>query len=67
MKKKANIFYLNFEDFSLMKLRATIFLLNFPIAMTLTMIGVWLRAIPNVNIKTETTDNLTKDEIEAIS
>jgi hypothetical protein len=67
LKKKQNIFFLNFEDFSLMKLRATVFLLAFPVSLTLTMISVWLRAIPNTNFKTELTEHLTKDEIEAIA
>ena len=39
-RKRQNVFYLNFEDFSLVKLRAAVFLLYFPITFTIVVINV---------------------------
>ena len=46
-KKRANSFYLNFEDFSIMKMKATVFMLYFPLTFTVSILNVWLRIIPN--------------------
>ena len=61
-----NVFYLNFEDFSMMKLRATVFMLYFPITFTLAMINIWLKTIPNPHL-TKNEDEYTKEEIEGIT
>ena len=36
-----NLFYLNLEDFSLFKLRAAVFLIDFPLSFTMCMVNVW--------------------------
>jgi hypothetical protein len=46
-KKRANSFYLNFEDFSIMKMKATVFMLYFPLTFTVSILNVWLKIIPN--------------------
>lgn len=46
-KKRANVFYLNFEDFSIMKLRAAVFMLYFPLTFSIAILNVWLKTIPN--------------------
>lgn len=48
-KKRENFFYLNFEDFSLMKMRSVVFMLYFPITVTIAIINIWIRQIPNPN------------------
>lgn len=48
-KKRANVFFLNFEEFSMVKLKASVFMLYFPITFTITIINIWLKAIPNPN------------------
>lgn len=35
------------EDFNIVKLKATVFLIYFPVSLTLTMITVWMKTIPN--------------------
>lgn len=49
-KKRENWFYLNFEDFSIMKLKSCVFMLQFPLCFTISMVGVWLKAMPNANL-----------------
>ena len=46
-------FYLHLDDFSIFKLRSTIFLINFPITYTIAVIACWYKTIP---------DNPTKGE-----
>ncbi len=48
-KKKQNVFYLNFEDFSMVKLRSAVFLLYFPVAFTITILNIWIKILPNIN------------------
>ena len=45
-ERKANIFYLNLEDFSLYKLRCSIFLIQFPITITESILALWAKIIP---------------------
>ena len=46
-KKRSNVFYLNFEDFSMMKLKSTVFMLYFPITFTVSILNIWIKQIPN--------------------
>ena len=46
-KKRQNVFFLNFEDFNMGKLRATVFMLQFPITFTVAILNVWIKSIPN--------------------
>ena len=48
-QNKENVFYINFDDFSLVKLRSAIFMLYFPITFTVSIINVWLKIMPNPN------------------
>lgn len=45
-KSKRNLFYLNLDDFSLFKLRSSVFLIDFPLSFTLCMIQVWQKILP---------------------
>lgn len=65
-KKRQNIFYLNLEDFNLIKLKSAIFLIYFPISFTLPMISAWLKTIPNQNLPKNEREELTKEEIDNI-
>jgi len=65
-KKRQNIFYINLEDFNIVKLKATIFLIQFPISFTLTMINVWLKTIPNQTMPKNDREELSKEDIENI-
>ena len=64
-KKRANVFYLNFEDFSLMKLKAAVFMNSFPITFTIAILNVWLKIIPNPQFKSEM-DGYSKEEIDEV-
>lgn len=66
-RKLQNVFYLNFDDFSVVKLRASVFMLYFPISFTLVIISVWLRTIPNPNFQKAEGEDYTKEEAEAIN
>lgn len=66
-KKRKNVFYLNFEDFSLVKLRSAVFLLYFPITFTVAIINVWLRIIPNPNKEKGENDEFSKEETDGIN
>jgi len=56
------MFYLNFEDFSIVKLRSTVFMLNFPISYTIAILNLWIKLIPNPQqVKAENSD-YTKEE-----
>lgn len=61
------MFFLNFEDFSIMKLRSTVFMLYFPVCFTIQLVNVWLRVIPNPNLQKSETEDYTKEEIEGIT
>ena len=62
-QRKANAFYMNLEDFSLFKLRSTIFLINFPLSFTLAIISVWYKIMPDAPT---VADHYTRDEIDQI-
>ena len=64
--KKQNVFYLNFEDFSIMKLKATVFMLNFPLTFTLTIVNLWIKMIPNPHMQRESGEDYSKEEIEGM-
>jgi hypothetical protein len=64
-KKRSNVFYLNFEDFSIMKLRATVFMLYFPLTFSIAILNVWLKTIPNPQNKADI-QGMQKDEIDEI-
>src|SRR4051812_775284 len=44
--RKANVFFLNLEDFNLFKLRSTIFLIMYPLTYTQAIINLWIKIIP---------------------
>lgn len=62
-QRKANAFYMNLEDFSLFKLRSTIFLINFPLSFTMAIISVWYKIMPDAPT---VADHYTRDEIDQI-
>ena len=66
-RRRQNVFYLNFEDFSIIKLRSAVFMLYFPICFTISLVNVWLRVIPNPNLAKSDTEDYTKEEIEGIT
>ena len=55
---------MNMEDFSLFKLRSTIFLINFPLSFTLAIISIWFKIMPEAP---STAENYTREEIEQIA
>ena len=55
---------MNMEDFSLFKLRSTIFLINFPLSFTLAIISIWFKIMPE---SPSTAENYTREEIEQIA
>ena len=65
-KKRANWFYLNFTDFSIMKLKACVFFLHFPICYTVSIIGVWLKAMPNPSLPKTNGELYSREEAEEI-
>jgi len=66
-KKKQNVFYLNFEDFSMVKLRSTVFLLYFPIMFTTAIINVWLKIIPAAGQAKPDGEEYAKEELDGIN
>lgn len=65
-KKRENLFYLNFEDFSMVKLKSTVFMLHFPITFTISIINIWLKLIPNLSQKQNENEEYSKEEIEGM-
>ena len=63
-EKKANAFFLNLEDFSLFKLRSSVFLIDFPITFTMCCVQVWAKIMPSGSA---TMDNFDKEEQEQIN
>lgn len=61
--KNQNAFHLNIEDFSLFKLRSAVFLIQFPLNFTMTIMNVWQKIIPYTPGSNE---DYTRDEIEQI-
>ena len=41
-----NIFYLNLDDFSLVKMRAAVFLVDWPLSFTICIVQVWQKTLP---------------------
>uniref|UniRef100_A0A7S3N2T6 Uncharacterized protein n=1 Tax=Strombidium inclinatum TaxID=197538 RepID=A0A7S3N2T6_9SPIT len=66
-KKRQNVFYLNFEDFSMMKLRSAVFMLYFPVTFTISILNVWIKIIPNPNQEKAEGEELTKEEVDGIN
>ena len=67
-RRKQNVFYLNFEDFSIVKLRSMVFFLYFPITFTLSILTIWLKLVPNPNAQKEGAKvDYTKEEIEGMT
>jgi len=50
-----------------MKLKATVFLLYFPITFSLAIINVWIKIIPNPNMMRDSGEDYTKEEIEGMT
>jgi hypothetical protein len=48
-ERKKKIFYLNLDDFSVFKLKSTIFFVLFPLTFTESVINLWVKLVP-VNI-----------------
>ena len=65
-KKRENLFFLNFEDFSMVKLKSTVFMLHFPITFTISIINIWLKLIPNLSQKQNENEEYSKEEIEGM-
>jgi hypothetical protein len=61
------VFYLNFEDFSMVKLRSTVFMIYFPITFTISIINIWLKILPNPSQPKTETEEYSKEEIEGIN
>ena len=66
-RKRANVFYLNFEEFSMVKLKSTVFMLYFPITFTIAVVNIWLKAIPNPNQPKSESEDYTKEEVDGIN
>jgi len=64
-QRKQNIFYLNLDDFNLFKLRSSIFLIQFPLAITETVILLWSKVIPSSHRK-DGLDDFSKQDQEQI-
>lgn len=60
------MFYLNFDDFSLFKLRSTVFMLMFPIAFTNAILNVWLKLMPAPGMAKPDGEEYSKEEQEGI-
>ena len=60
---KKNHFYQTLDDFSLFKLRSSVFLIDFPLSFTTCMINVWQKIMPN---QMTMADNFSREEIEQI-
>lgn len=45
-RRKANVLTLNLDDFNLFKLRASVYLLQWPVTFTLLIINVWQKIMP---------------------
>ena len=43
------MFYLNFDDFSVFKLKSIVFLVYFPLTFTEMIMNLWSKLIPNLN------------------
>ena len=65
-RKRQNVFYLNFEDFSMVKLRSTVFMIYFPITFTVSILNIWLRIIPNPSQSKSDVEDYSKEELQAI-
>ena len=50
-----------------MKLKATVFMIYFPVTFTLAMINIWMKTIPNPNMSKTEQEDYTKEEIEGIN
>jgi|APSaa5957512535_1039671.scaffolds.fasta_scaffold286377_1 hypothetical protein len=61
-----NVFFLNFEDFSIVKLRSIVFMIYFPVNFTIAIINVWIKLLPNTNLQKSENDDWTKEEIEGV-
>ena len=46
-EKENGLFYLNLNDFSIFKLRSTIYLIQFPLMYTISILSVWTRILPS--------------------
>ena len=55
---------MDMENFSLFKLRSTIFLINFPLSFTLAIINIWFKIMPEAPT---TAENYTREEIDQIA
>lgn len=64
-QRKQNIFYLNLDDFNLFKLRSSIFLIQFPLAITEAVILLWSKVIPSSHRK-DGLDEFSKQDQEQI-
>ena len=64
-ERKANIFYLNLEDFSVYKLRCAVFLIQFPLMLTESILALWSKIIPSPS-KKESVEDYSKSDIEII-
>ena len=60
-QKVRNPFFMDMENFSLFKLRSTIFLINFPLSFTLAIISIWFKIMPEAPT---TAENYTREEID---
>jgi hypothetical protein len=55
--KKKRIFRMNLEDFSIFKLKSTVFFVFFPLTLTETIINLWVKLVPNGVIQKKTKED----------
>ncbi len=46
-ERENGLFYLNLNNFSIFKLRSTIYLIQFPLMYTLSILSVWTKILPS--------------------
>jgi hypothetical protein len=63
VKETAGPFFANLEDWSLFKLRSTLFLIDFPLSFTISIVNVWMKNMPNPTLES----GYSKDEIDQIN
>ena len=59
-----NLFYLNLDDFSLVKLRAAVFLVDWPLSFTICIVQVWQKTLPQ---QSNLNDLMSAEDIQQIS
>ena len=66
-KRRSNVFFLNFDDFSIVKLKSIVFMMYFPVNFTIAIVNVWIKLLPNTNLPKSENEDWTKEEIDGIT